>query len=82
MSGILQQALAPFTLKGFYLVTWGTALGANVFHSLVSCYSREGIVGRGSLPQDQTITSWSAQYRMHDSNVDVDANVDRILPML
>ncbi|WVQ75451.1 hypothetical protein IAR50_005076 [Cryptococcus sp. DSM 104548] len=33
---ILQQALAPFTLKGFYLLTWGTALGANVYKTLAS----------------------------------------------
>ena len=28
--------LAPFTLKGFYLLTWGTALGTNVWNSAVS----------------------------------------------
>ena len=32
----LDRALAPFTLKGFYLVTWGTAIGTNVWQSLVS----------------------------------------------
>lgn len=32
---VLQQALAPFTLKGFYLLTWGTALGSNVYKTLV-----------------------------------------------
>lgn len=32
----LQSALAPFTLKGFYLLTWGTALGTNVWNTLVS----------------------------------------------
>ncbi|KAL7421195.1 hypothetical protein Q5752_004080 [Cryptotrichosporon argae] len=31
---ILQQALKPFTLKGFYLLTWGTALGANVWNTV------------------------------------------------
>jgi hypothetical protein len=36
MTGFVNQALAPFTLKGFYLVTWGTALGTNVFHTVVS----------------------------------------------
>ena len=35
MSGV-NQALAPFTLKGFYLLTWGTALGTNVWHSISS----------------------------------------------
>ncbi|AFR96000.1 hypothetical protein J008_03892 [Cryptococcus neoformans] len=33
---VLQQALAPFTLKGFYLLTWGTALGSNVYKTLSS----------------------------------------------
>ena len=32
----LQTALAPFTLKGFYLLTWGTTLGANVWNTVVS----------------------------------------------
>ncbi|WWD21096.1 hypothetical protein CI109_105577 [Kwoniella shandongensis] len=31
MAGLFQSALAPFTLKGFYLLTWGTALGSNVW---------------------------------------------------
>ncbi|WVO15293.1 hypothetical protein L204_102949 [Cryptococcus depauperatus] len=31
---LLQQALAPFTLKGFYLLTWGTALGSNIYKTL------------------------------------------------
>ena len=29
------SALAPFTLKGFYLCTWGTAVGTNVWQTLV-----------------------------------------------
>lgn len=33
---IVNSALAPFTLKGFYLLTWGTALGSNVWSALVS----------------------------------------------
>ncbi|WVQ81552.1 hypothetical protein IAT38_003676 [Cryptococcus sp. DSM 104549] len=33
---LINQALAPFTLKGFYLITWGTALGANVYKTLSS----------------------------------------------
>lgn len=36
MAGIVHQALAPFTLKGFYLLTWGAALGTNLWQSLVS----------------------------------------------
>ena len=32
---ILQTALAPFTIKGFYLITWGTALGSNVWNMVV-----------------------------------------------
>ncbi|ORX39056.1 hypothetical protein BD324DRAFT_618376 [Kockovaella imperatae] len=28
------SALAPFTMKGFYLLTWGTSLGANVWNSV------------------------------------------------
>jgi hypothetical protein len=32
----LESALAPFTLKGFYLITWGSAIGTNVWQSLVS----------------------------------------------
>ncbi|OCF31397.1 hypothetical protein I317_05955 [Kwoniella heveanensis CBS 569] len=31
---VFQSALAPFTLKGFYLITWGTALGANVWNTI------------------------------------------------
>ncbi|WRT68955.1 uncharacterized protein IL334_005937 [Kwoniella shivajii] len=31
---IFQSALAPFTAKGFYLLTWGTALGTNVWNTL------------------------------------------------
>lgn len=31
----MQSALAPFTMKGFYLLTWGTALGSNVYSSVV-----------------------------------------------
>ncbi|ORY26255.1 hypothetical protein BCR39DRAFT_470544 [Naematelia encephala] len=34
MPGIINSALAPFTLKGFYLLTWGTALGSNVWNTL------------------------------------------------
>jgi len=33
---VFQSALAPFTLKGFYLLTWGTALGTNVWNTLSS----------------------------------------------
>lgn len=29
-------SLAPFTLKGFYLLTWGNALGSNVWNTIVS----------------------------------------------
>lgn len=29
-------SLAPFTLKGFYLLTWGTSLGTNVWHTISS----------------------------------------------
>ncbi|RSH78927.1 uncharacterized protein EHS24_001850 [Apiotrichum porosum] len=36
MAGIVHQALAPFTLKGFYLLTWGAALGTNLWQSLSS----------------------------------------------
>jgi hypothetical protein len=32
------SALAPFTLKGFYLCTWGTAVGTNVWQTLVRLY--------------------------------------------
>lgn len=32
------SALAPFTLKGFYLCTWGTAVGTNVWQTLVCPY--------------------------------------------
>ncbi len=32
---VAQSALAPFTIKGFYLLTWGTALGTNVWNTLV-----------------------------------------------
>ncbi|WVR09146.1 hypothetical protein IAU60_006208 [Kwoniella sp. DSM 27419] len=31
---IFQSALAPFSMKGFYLITWGTALGANVWNTI------------------------------------------------
>jgi hypothetical protein len=31
----LESALAPFTLKGFYLCTWGAAVGTNVWQTLV-----------------------------------------------
>ncbi|WWC97864.1 hypothetical protein V866_004751 [Kwoniella sp. B9012] len=31
---IFQSALAPFTVKGFYLITWGTALGTNVWNTV------------------------------------------------
>ncbi|KAK1922519.1 hypothetical protein DB88DRAFT_495409 [Papiliotrema laurentii] len=34
MPGLFQSALAPFTLKGFYLLTWGTALGSNVWNTV------------------------------------------------
>jgi hypothetical protein len=34
--GYFQSALAPFTVKGFYLLTWGTALGSNVWNTAVS----------------------------------------------
>lgn len=30
------MSLAPFTLKGFYLLTWGNALGSNVWNTVVS----------------------------------------------
>jgi hypothetical protein len=33
------SALAPFTIKGFYLLTWGTTLGANVWNTVVSAAS-------------------------------------------
>jgi hypothetical protein len=36
MAGMINSALAPFTIKGFYLLTWGTALGANVWNTIVS----------------------------------------------
>jgi hypothetical protein len=32
---IFSSALAPFTVKGFYLLTWGTALGSNVWSTVV-----------------------------------------------
>ena len=35
--GLLQLALKPFTVKGFYLLVWGTALGSNVWNTVVSC---------------------------------------------
>ena len=41
---VLQTALAPFTLKGFYLLTWGTALGTNVWYA-VENVSRGGSQG-------------------------------------
>ncbi|WWC64132.1 uncharacterized protein I303_106740 [Kwoniella dejecticola CBS 10117] len=31
---IFQSALAPFSVKGFYLITWGTALGTNVWNTI------------------------------------------------
>ncbi|WWC91314.1 uncharacterized protein L201_006257 [Kwoniella dendrophila CBS 6074] len=31
---IFQSALAPFSVKGFYLITWATALGTNVWNTL------------------------------------------------
>lgn len=31
-------SLAPFTLKGFYLLTWGNALGSNVWNTIVSSH--------------------------------------------
>lgn len=34
MAGLFESALAPFTMKGFYLLTWGTALGTNVWQTL------------------------------------------------
>lgn len=30
MAGYLDTALAPFTARGFYLLTWGTLLGGTV----------------------------------------------------
>ncbi|GMK59349.1 hypothetical protein CspeluHIS016_0703640 [Cutaneotrichosporon spelunceum] len=32
----MTNVLAPFTLKGFYLLTWGTALGTNVWQLLAT----------------------------------------------
>lgn len=36
MAGFTNTVLAPFTVKGFYLLTWGTALGSNVWNTVVS----------------------------------------------
>ena len=38
MAGFTNSVLAPFTVKGFYLLTWGTALGANVWNTVVSVF--------------------------------------------
>lgn len=38
---VVQSALAPFTMKGFYLLTWGTAIGSNVWSTIVSTRRRE-----------------------------------------
>ncbi|KAK4684352.1 hypothetical protein P7C73_g5830, partial [Tremellales sp. Uapishka_1] len=43
---VVQSALAPFTLKGFYLLTWGTVLGANVWNTLA------GVRQYQSLPRE------------------------------
>jgi hypothetical protein len=48
----LQSALAPFTLKGFYLLTWGTALGANVWNTLVSWLNNWHRHRRTCLPRE------------------------------
>jgi len=34
MPGLFNKALAPFTMKGFYLLTWGTVLGTNVWNTV------------------------------------------------
>jgi hypothetical protein len=39
-----ESALAPFTLKGFYLCTWGTAVGTNVWQTLVCPFVSSGVV--------------------------------------
>ncbi|CAD6567664.1 MAG: hypothetical protein TREMPRED_003810 [Tremellales sp. Tagirdzhanova-0007] len=31
---VVQSALAPFTMKAFYLLTWGTAIGSNVWSTI------------------------------------------------
>ncbi|CAK9786849.1 unnamed protein product [Cutaneotrichosporon oleaginosum] len=43
----MTNALAPFTLKGFYLLTWGTALGTNAWH-LVSSHKAYTTLDRES----------------------------------
>ncbi|BEI83918.1 hypothetical protein CcaverHIS002_0405220 [Cutaneotrichosporon cavernicola] len=43
----MTNALAPFTLKGFYLLTWGTALGTNAWH-IVSMHKAFSTLDRES----------------------------------
>ncbi|KAL1406040.1 hypothetical protein Q8F55_007723 [Vanrija albida] len=52
MSGVINKALAPFTLKGFYLLTWGTALGTNVWQT-VSSFKAFGTLDRKTFGQLQ-----------------------------
>jgi hypothetical protein len=42
----LQTVLAPFTMKGFYLLTWGTALGTNVWNTMVRLQDPSPIAAR------------------------------------
>ncbi|ODN74633.1 hypothetical protein L202_06982 [Cryptococcus amylolentus CBS 6039] len=58
---VFQQALAPFSLKGFYLLTWGTALGANVYKTLAA-YKTYRVLPRqtfGTLQSQLTSTYFS-----------------------
>ena len=41
---VFQTALAPFTLKGFYLLTWGSALGSNVWNIIVRYRLHSGTI--------------------------------------
>ncbi|WOO83485.1 uncharacterized protein LOC62_05G007006 [Vanrija pseudolonga] len=52
MSGVIHKALAPFTLKGFYLLTWGTALGTNVWQT-ISAFKAFGTLERKTFGQLQ-----------------------------
>jgi len=45
MPGVVTSALAPFSMKGFYLLTWGTALGTNVWNT-ISGYRSLGVLPR------------------------------------
>ena len=58
----LQSALAPFTLKGFYLLTWGTTLGANVWNTLVSLTARREFTG--SIVDQKGVEQERLQFRV------------------